>query len=99
MAVFKAPPVVVIDFETHMIVGRPDYPPVPVGVSIQWPRQKPYYYAWAHVNGENNCPKHHADKLLHDVWESQYAVLAHNMKFEMDICETYFDLPDRKSVV
>ena len=96
MPAFKCPPCVTIDFETYEIRGRPQYPPEPVGVSIQWPRQKPLYYGWGHVANDNNAPRHVAEKLLHDVWESQYPILAHNAKFDIDVAEVHFHLPRQR---
>ena len=83
---------VTIDFETSPILPRPNYPPKPVGVSIQWPGKKPRYYAWGHPT-KNNCTEDEARKALALVWKSKLPVCGQNLKFDLDVVETHLDLP------
>jgi DNA polymerase-1 len=82
---------VTVDFETFGIEARPDYPPQPVGVAIQWPGRKPTYYAWGHPTG-NNCSLEQARAVLYAAWQHPGGVLFHNAKFDLDVAETYFGM-------
>jgi DNA polymerase-1 len=87
----KAPAVTTIDFETMPIRRRPEYPPVPVSVSIQTPRdKKPRWYAWGHPT-ENNCSKSDAARVLKAAW-SEYPLLFQNAKFDYDVATTHLDM-------
>jgi DNA polymerase I len=81
----------VVDFETHGIQGRPDYPPKPVGVAIKRPGRKSRYYAFGHAS-ENNCTEDVVRSALADVWESGDDILMHNAKFDLDVAETHWGL-------
>lgn len=86
----RAPSVNTFDFETKRIEARPHYPPEPVGVSIQLVgERKSKYYAWAHPT-ENNCTKKEAEAALLEVSRSPHACLGQNMKFDIDVLETFF---------
>ena len=88
----KAPKPVAIDFETLEIVGRPFYPPVPVGVAIKYPGKKSRYYAFGHVT-ENNSTWSEAAKALRDAYEgSKDGILFQNGKFDIDVAEVHFGL-------
>lgn len=84
----RPPPVTVVDFETDPIEPRPDYPPKPVGVSIQRPGQKARYFAWSHYSGKNNCSLRDAQNALRSVWKTD-ALLFHNAKFDVDVAQTH----------
>ena len=88
-------PPVAIDFETFKIESRPAYPPVPVGVAIQWPGDVPHYYAWGHVSGGNGdaWERNRADSALRAAWCHPGGLLFHNAKFDIDVAETHFGLP------
>lgn len=89
----KIPDVITIDFETKAIQGRPAYPPVPVGVSIQWPgERKPVYHSWGHPTG-NNCTYTHACEKIQACFESGIPMLYHNAKFDVDVAVTHMDCP------
>lgn len=88
----KHPRPVTVDFETFGIGGRPDYPPVPVGVSIKYYGSKPRYYAWGH-NTENNCSKAEAKAALVKAWGHKDGLLFHNGKFDLDVANIHFGLP------
>lgn len=88
----QAPDVITIDFESHPIMRRPEYPPRPVGVAIKWPGHEAVYLAWDHPTG-NNCGREHAAEQLQRVWDSGLPVLCHNAKFDLAICYEVFDLP------
>lgn len=92
----KAPEVDTVDFETFGIEQRPDYPPIPVGVSIKTPSdKKPRYYAWGHPTG-NNCTKAQAIAALKAVWQSPRPKVFHNAKFDMDVAETHMGMKPLK---
>ena len=82
---------VTIDFETHGIEGRPDYPPKPVGVSIKLPGKRPEYYAWGHPT-ENNCTEAQAKAALKKVWGWKDGLLFQNAKFDLDVAEVHLGL-------
>jgi DNA polymerase I len=84
----------VIDFETKGIERRPDYPPVPVSVSIKDPkRSAPKFLAWGHPTN-NNCQLNHARATLLDYWvDPDVELVFHNAKFDLDVAETHLDLP------
>lgn len=89
----RAPTVTTVDFEGFAIERRPEYPPVPVGVSIKRPQdKKARYYAWGHPT-ENNCTKRDAVRALREVWDSNSPVLFHHAKFDMDVAATHMDCP------
>jgi DNA polymerase-1 len=90
----KAPKVIVIDFETDAIEGRPAYPPKPVGFSIKWPHQnKANYYAWAHPT-DNNCHFEEAKKVLSFAWVSKIPLLFQNAKFDYDVATTHMGMSE-----
>lgn len=80
-----------VDFETFAIEGRPDYPPIPVGVSIKPWGKSPKYYGWGHVNGGNNCTKAEARDALLKVWKGP--MVFHNAKFDLSVAIERMDLP------
>jgi DNA polymerase I-like protein with 3'-5' exonuclease and polymerase domains len=91
----KPPRVVTIDFETEPIRSRPHYPPRPVGVSIKLPNWKVgRYYAFGHVTGGNNCTVDDARNALANAWAEPLHKLFFNGKFDYDIAQTWFGLPD-----
>lgn len=89
MSRIKVPDVVTVDFETHGIERRPNYPPKPVGVSIQYPGERaPTYFAWAHP-AENNCSLQEGIKQVQRAWKSGLPLLFQNGKFDVDVAETH----------
>jgi DNA polymerase-1 len=89
----KLPPVDIIDFETDPIQERPEYPPKPVGVSIQEMGKKPEYWAWGHYTGENNCTKEQAKRRLKAVWSNGRRKVFHHGKFDVDVAVTHMGMP------
>jgi DNA polymerase I-like protein with 3'-5' exonuclease and polymerase domains len=88
----RTPAVTTVDFETMPIRPRPEYPPVPVGVSVLMPNErKAHYYAWGHPT-KNNCTKRDAARVLRDVWHSETPLLFHHAKFDIAVAEAHFDL-------
>ncbi len=81
-----------VDFETHGIQGRPDYPPEPVGVSIKKWGKKPHYYAWGHLSGEHNCDKATAIRALKEAYATPDGVLFQNAKFDVDVANVHLGL-------
>ena len=89
----KAPNVVCVDFETHAIQARPEYPPKPVSVSIQWPKdRRPKFYAWGHPI-DNTCDYGTALRALREAWDSGIPLLFQNAKFDIDVAETHMGCP------
>jgi hypothetical protein len=88
----KAPPCIVVDFETQSIEGRPAYPPVPVGVAIKWPRSPAKYYAWGHPSG-NNCAAIDGRSELYSAWGEGMPILCHNAKFDLAVATEKLGLP------
>lgn len=90
----KIPAAHTIDFETKPISGfRPEYPPVPVGVSIRLAgAKKSRYYRWGHPSG-NNCTKAEAVKALKAIWKPGQHLLFFNGKFDVDVAETHMGCP------
>lgn len=83
----------VIDFETLPIRRRPNYPPEPVGVAISIPRRKSRYYAWGHINGENNCTFAEARAALGEAYDSGRPLLYHHAKFDVEVAEVKMGMP------
>jgi len=87
----KTPRVATIDFETQGIERRPNYPPIPVGVSILRPgERKIEYFAWGHPS-ENNCTKQQAIAELKKVWKEN--LLFQSGRFDIDVAVTHLGLP------
>jgi DNA polymerase-1 len=86
------PKPVTVDFETFGIKGRPEYPPIPVGVSIKFPGKPAKYYAWGHAEG-NNCTWPEAKRALVEVWDWKDGLLFQNGKFDVDVADVHMDLP------
>ena len=98
MSKTKAPPVICIDFETHPIMRRPNYPPKPVSVAIKWPDVKDYeLLAWGHGDGSkamgNNCTENEARGRLKRAYDSRYPLLMQYGTFDIDVAETHWELP------
>ncbi len=83
---------VAIDFETCAIRPRPDYPPKPVGVAIQYPGQRGHYFAFGHPT-QNNATKEDVQRALASAWEHPGGLLFHNAKFDVDVAETHLGMP------
>lgn len=89
MGKIKVPDVVTVDFETHGIEHRPDYPPAPVGLGVQYPgERKPTYFAWGHPS-ENNCSPSEGIKQVQRAWNSGLPLLFQNGKFDVDVAEVH----------
>ncbi len=88
----RIPKPVVMDLETFGITGRPSYPPVPCGVSVQWPGRRPRYYAFGHLE-ENNCTWDEAHAVITAAYAHPDGVLFQNGKFDVDVIETHFGIP------
>lgn len=88
----RAPDHITIDFETHPIQQRPDYPPKPVGVSIKWPGKPSHYFAFGHPT-ENNTDEHNAKRAVQEAFASPLPLLFHNAKFDLGVCYEKWGLP------
>jgi DNA polymerase-1 len=73
-----------IDFESHEILPRPQFPPEPCGVAIKWPGKKSKYYAWAHLT-DNNCSFDEAVRALKEIWYSGLPLGFHNAPFDVSV--------------
>ena len=82
--------IVTVDIESHEITARPEFPPIPVGVSIKWPGKKSKYYAWAHRT-DNNCTLQDAVRALKEVWASRYNLCFWNAKFDLSVITERMD--------
>lgn len=87
----RLPKPVIVDFETFGIEGRPAYPPLPVGVSIQYPGKKPHYYAFGHLEG-NNCFWGDAVQAVEQAYKWPDGVGFQNGKFDVDVADVHFGL-------
>jgi DNA polymerase I-like protein with 3'-5' exonuclease and polymerase domains len=85
------PKPVTIDFETFEIESRPLYPPMPVGVSIEYWGKKAKYYAFGHSE-KNNCCWSEAVAAVAKAYKTKDGVLFQNGKFDLDVAEKWFDL-------
>lgn len=81
---------VCIDFETDKIEKRPEYPPIPAGVAIEFQRKREYL-AWGHPTG-NNCTKAKAKKILKDHFRHRKCIF-HNAPFDIEVGMKHLDLP------
>ena len=99
----RVPKVTTIDFETHGIEARPDYPPKPVGVSIKRWGKKPRYYAFDHVvphhrpdlagaHRWNDSTREEAVAALKEAYANPDGVLFQNGKFDLDVAEVHLGL-------
>ena len=98
MASTKAPPVIVVDFETHAIEPRPNYPPRPCSLALKWPDQRDYkLLAWDHGDGSkaagNNCTEKEARAEYKKARNSHYPMLFQNGSFDQDVAEIAWDIP------
>ena len=87
----RVPNPVTLDFETHPIAARPEYPPKPVGLSVMLPGKKPHYYAWGHPT-ENNCDERDAKRAYAAAMKHPDGVLFQNGKFDVDVGETFWGI-------
>lgn len=85
----KIPRPTTVDFEGFGIEARPDYPPVPVSVSIKRWGKAPKFYAWGHPTG-NNCTKAAAIGALREAYLNPDGILCQNGKFDIDVAEVHF---------
>lgn len=89
---------VTVDFETHKIRPRPEYPPPPVGVALQpFGRSSlrealPFegealYLAWGHPSG-NNTTRATALRTLEALWQDPGVELVfHNASFDLAVAQ------------
>lgn len=87
-------PIVTVDFETHPILPRPQYPPVPVGVAVLEGR-KAHYYAFGHTHG-NNTSRADVERRLIGLWYSarcgDIRLLFHHAAFDLCVARERFGL-------
>lgn len=84
---------VFLDFETHAIGPRPDYPPVPVGLAIFDPEgaYPDGYHSFGHLTGNNStCAA--VTTILADIYASNRDICFHNAMFDLDVAETHLGL-------
>lgn len=83
---------ITLDFESERIEGRPDYPPIPVGLAVRYPDGETDYFAWGHPTG-NNCDLKSVRSWLRELWREETPLLFFNAKFDLSICYEILDLP------
>lgn len=88
--------IITIDFETKVIEGRPNYPPLPVGCSIKYGFKDSRYWAWGHAAGNNNCTEEEFKRELQKTIASGRPLLFFNAYFDLSVIFEYFgiELPD-----
>lgn len=80
------------DFETQGIESRPQYPPKPVGLAYQIEGEEPHYMSFGHTDS-NNSTFDEAKEFLAKYWyDSDWALIAHNAKFDLDVAQVHFGL-------
>lgn len=82
---------VTLDFETFGIESRPNYPPLPVGLSIKWPGKKARYYAFGHLE-KNNATWGEVRSALREAYKHEGGVLFQNAKFDLEVALHWFGL-------
>lgn len=87
-----------LDFETHKIRPRPEYPPPAVGVALQafgrFDAAEPVYLRWGHPTG-NNASEGDVRRLLLGLWEDpRVQIVNHNASFDMSVAYERLDLPE-----
>jgi DNA polymerase I-like protein with 3'-5' exonuclease and polymerase domains len=89
----SAPECIILDYETGGIQARPQYPPKPVGVALQFPgERRGKYYSWGHPTS-NNGHETEALSALARAWQSGLPILCQHGKFDLDVAETHHGLP------
>lgn len=83
---------VTLDFETFGIESRPNYPPLPVGLSIKWPGKKSKYLAFGHME-KNNSSWGEVKEELEKAFAHKGGVLFQNAKFDLEVIRHWFGLP------
>ncbi len=83
---------VTLDFETHAIESRPNYPPTPIGLAVRYPDAEVDYFAWGHIEN-NNCTLKQVRSWLADLWHEETPLLFFNASFDLSIAYEKLDLP------
>lgn len=83
---------ITLDFETHPIERRPNFPPEDVGLAIKYGYESGTYLAHGHPTG-NTATRDTVHCALHEVWDSGRPVLFHNAKFDLAVCYERYGLP------
>jgi DNA polymerase I-like protein with 3'-5' exonuclease and polymerase domains len=78
----------IADFETEGIDDRPRYPPLPVGLALWVPGQKPFYHAWGHPT-HNNSSKRDAVDHYNALRREGRVPVFHHAGFDLDVMETH----------
>lgn len=78
--------IAVIDYETEEILPRPDYPPVPVGISIIPPGStEAIYYGWGHDDGKPEWERIVKKELNSIFKDKTIEIVCHNAKFDIAV--------------
>lgn len=93
MARSKAPPVIVVDFETEGIDRRPNYPPKPTALALKWPQRGWDLMAWGQAGGGNDCAEKQAQSRYLEARNSGLPMLFQNGSFDQDVAETHWGIP------
>ncbi len=86
--------IICLDFESEAIRPYPDFPPKPVGLSVEIEGRPPIYIGWGHPSN-NNATERDARDLLKQVWADPSATLLfHNgAGFDIPLAMEKFGLP------
>lgn len=86
----------IVDCETDAITSRPNYPPKPVGVAIQWPDKSREYLAFGHPT-KNNCTLATARQKVIQAYQAS-KVLFHHAAFDTDVLECHMGIKPPKRI-
>ena len=83
---------ITLDWETEAISSRPDYPPRPVGLAVEFPDQRRReYVSFGHPGSPDSVED--AARLVRDSFAGKYGrVLFHNATFDIDVAQTWFNV-------
>jgi DNA polymerase-1 len=80
---------ITLDFETDGITRRPEYPPRPSGVALEYPDRKTAYVSCGHPGSRHTMEQ--VGAAVKDAMSGRYGpVLMHNSIFDLDVAETWF---------
>lgn len=88
--------IAVVDCETDAISSRPNYPPKPVGVAIQWPDKSREYLAFGHPT-KNNCSVATARQKVLQAYQASKVVF-HHASFDCDVLECHMGIKPPKRI-
>jgi len=88
----RAADVITLDWESHPIEARPNFPPRPIGLAVKDGYNASRYLAFGHPSG-NNATYQDALSVLRWAWDSGRPILCHNIKFDLQMATEGAGLP------